>query len=168
MSTLGTPLARSLTEAERAISSWLAGSLNRPQEAWDQWANGPIALLALGRRFSAVRLADELVYAVAVGQGATAVLRACLRGPVIHDPRGRRFYALVPPSPSPRSLGPYATHLGLGHYLGVPRIGDNEPDAAHASYWAVPMSAPGALCDPIRLDQVIEAGTTALDSQAES
>ncbi|MFI6473231.1 hypothetical protein ACIBL5_23565 [Streptomyces sp. NPDC050516] len=50
----------------------------------------------------------------------------------------------------------------------MPRIGDNEPDATHASYWAVPMSAPGALCDPIRLDEVIEAGTTALDSQAET
>lgn len=168
MSTLGTPLAHSLTEAERAISGWLAGSLNRPQEAWNQWEDGPIAMLALGRLFSAVRLADELVYAVAVGEGATVVLRACLRGPVIHDPRGRRFYALVPPSPPPPSLGPYATHLGLGHYRGVPRIGDNEPDGTHASYWAIPMSAPGALCDPVRLNEMIEAGTATLDGQAES
>jgi hypothetical protein len=159
------------TNAEReAVATWLADSLNRPDDARRQWTDGHVALLALGRRFSAVRLADELVYAVAVGKGAiaTAVLRECLRGPVIHDPRSHRFYALVPCSPPGPGLGQYATYLGLGNYIGVPRVGDNEPSGTLASYWAVPPTAPGALCDPIRLNEMIEVGTAALDSQAES
>lgn len=153
-----------------AMAAWLADSLNRPDDARRQWTDRHVALLALGRRFSAVRLADELVYAVAVGKGAitTAALRECLRGPVIHDPRNRRFYALVPCSPPGPSLGRYATYLGLGHYIGVPRVGDNEPDGTLGSYWAVPPAAPGALCDPIRLNGMIDAGNAALDVQADS
>lgn len=152
------------------VAAWLADSLNRPDDARRQWMDGHVALLALGRRFSAVRLADELVYAVAVGEGAiaTAVLRECLRGPVIHDPHNRRFYALVPPSPPGPGLGRYATYLGLGNYIGVPRVGDNEPTGSLTSYWAVPMTAPGSLCDPIRVNGMIEVGTAALAERAES
>ncbi|MFI6055950.1 hypothetical protein ACIBCO_38490 [Streptomyces violascens] len=158
------------TEREAAVAAWLADSLNRPGDARQQWAGGHIALLALGRHFSAVRMADELVYAVAVGQGAiaTAVLRECLRGPVIHDPHNRRFYALVPCFPPGPSLGRYATYLGLGNYIGVPRVGDDEPNSCRTSYWAVPMSAPGALCDPTRLNAMIDVGTAALDKQPEA
>ncbi|KOU37662.1 hypothetical protein ADK54_31520 [Streptomyces sp. WM6378] len=148
----------------------MADSLNRPGDARRQWTDGRLAVLALGRRFSAVRLADELVYAMAAGaEPATAstVLQS-LRGPVIHDPRGRRFYALVPSSPPGPSLGRYATYLGLGHYIGVPRIGDNEPDGTRASYWAVPPTGPGALCDPIRLSTMIETGSATLDSRSEA
>ncbi|GGU42966.1 hypothetical protein [Streptomyces violascens] len=157
-------------ETEAAVAAWLADSLNRPGNARQQWTDGHVALLALGRRFSAVRLADDLVYAVAAGaEPATAstVLRL-LRGPVIHDPRNHRFYALVPSSPPGPGLGRYATHLGLGHYIGVPKVGDNEPTGTLASYWAVPATAPGALCDPIRLRDMIEMGTAALDRQAAS
>ena len=152
-----------------AVAAWLAESLNRPGDARRQWMDGHLAVLALGRRFSAVRLAAELVYAVAAGPDpatATTVLRA-LNGPVVHDPRNRRFYALVPPSSPGPDLGRYATHLGLGHYVGVPRAGDNEPDGTHASYWLLPMSAPGALCNPVRIGEMVEVGTAALDSRSQ-
>ncbi|MFI6054613.1 hypothetical protein ACIBCO_31560 [Streptomyces violascens] len=159
------------TDAGRkAVADWLAASLNNPSGARQQWTDHHIAVLALGRRFSAVRLAEELVYAVAVTQDpaiATTVLRM-LDGPVIHEPRAHRFYVLVPSSPPAQNLGPYATCLGLGHYVGVPRVGDDEPDENHASYWAVPMKAPGALCDPSAVAGLIKAGTTALTSQADS
>ncbi|MGW2859054.1 hypothetical protein [Streptomyces sp. NPDC001205] len=125
-------------------------------------------MLALGRRFSAIRLAQELVQAVATADGTTAitVLRT-LNGPVIHDPYGRRFYALLPSSPA-SDFGPYAKHLGLGHYVGVPRVGACEPDGTHASYWAVPMRAPGDLCDPARVATLIETGAAALGSADET
>ncbi|MEV8523239.1 hypothetical protein AB0451_03625 [Streptomyces sp. NPDC052000] len=159
------------TTAEReAVATWLADSLNQPGDARRQWTDGHVALLALGRRFSAVRLTAELVYAVAIIEDmamATTVLHM-MGGPVIHDPRNRRFYALVPSSPPGQSLGPYATYLGLGNYVGVPRVGDTEPNEAHASYWAVPMKAPGALCDPIRLNSMVKAGTAVLDSETKS
>lgn len=128
-----------------AVATWLADSLSRPADARKQWSDFHLAVLALGGRFSAVRLTDDLVYAVAAAAGPVTASEALgrLRGPVIHDIQGRRFYALVPPSPPPPSLGPYAAHLGLGHFVGVPRVGDNEPDEHLAGYWAVPMSAPG-------------------------
>ncbi|MFF4183003.1 hypothetical protein ACFYZ9_07425 [Streptomyces sp. NPDC001691] len=148
-----------------AVAAWLAASLNRPGDAHQQWQESHIAVLALGRRFSAVRLAGELVGAVAAAEGSTArTVLHTLNGPVIHDPYGHRFYALVPSSPG-SDLGPYAKHLGLGHYLGVPRVGHHEPDGTHASCWAVPMRAPGDLCDPARVATLIETGTAALDSE---
>ncbi|RCH68749.1 hypothetical protein DT019_08750 [Streptomyces sp. SDr-06] len=166
MNTVDPPLAHSLSRAERdTIRDWLAASLNRPGDAHQQWKDGHIAVLALGRRFSAVRLPEALVCAVAAAEGSTvsSILRT-LNGPVIHDPYGHRFYALVPSSPG-SELGPYAKHLGLGHYLGVPRVGDHEPDGTHASYWVVPLRAPHALCDPARLATLIETGAAALGSE---
>ncbi|AYG83151.1 hypothetical protein DWB77_05347 [Streptomyces hundungensis] len=155
---------RTTADRDAAVAVWLADSLNRPAGAREQWEEYHLAVLALGRRFSAVRLADDLVYAVAATAGpvtATAALRR-LRGPVIHDVRGHRFYALVPPSPPSQSLGPYATYLGLGNYIGVPRVGDAEPVERLAAYWVVPMATPGALCDPMQLADLIETGTAIL------
>ncbi|MFF4185031.1 hypothetical protein ACFYZ9_17705 [Streptomyces sp. NPDC001691] len=153
---------------DAAVEAWLTADLKRPSYAHEEWQRHHLACLALGRRFSAVRLTDEVVYAAAgqVPGLAVAVLRG-LDGPVIHDPYGRRFYALVPPSPPKPCLGPGATHLGLGSYLGVPRVGCTGPDESHASYWAVPIEAPGSLCDPARLTELIRAGT-AMPGGAES
>lgn len=167
MNTLGTPLAEG---HRKAVASWLADSLNRPANAHEQWADCRLAILALGRRFSAFRLADELVYVVAADTNpaiASTVL-GTLGGPVIHDPRNGRFYVLVPSSPPGPGFGRYATYLGLGHYIGVPRVGDNEPDGTLGSYWAVPPTAPGALCDPVRVADMVNAGTALLESRSES
>ncbi|MFE3520214.1 hypothetical protein ACFXOD_01225 [Streptomyces sp. NPDC059161] len=126
MNTVDTPLAQPLTAAEReAICDWLAGSLKRPQAARDQWRNGGIAALALGRRFSAVRLTEPLVYAVTASTlpaTVTRVLASALHGPVIHTPQGRRFYALTPPAEPTWGLGPHAEYLGSDTYLGVPPV----------------------------------------------
>ncbi|MFD7016171.1 hypothetical protein [Streptomyces sp. NPDC059928] len=154
-----------------AVAAWLADSLNRPDSAREQWASCHLAVLALGKRFSAARLASELVYAVAAGGtdlATASTVLSLLGGPVIHDLRNRRFYALVPPSSPGPDLGRYATYLGLGNYIGVPRVGDNEPDERLATYWAVPMASPGALCSPVRVAELVEAATIALQSGAES
>ncbi|MER0445401.1 hypothetical protein ABR738_12635 [Streptomyces sp. Edi4] len=154
----------------QAVSAWLAASLNRPADAYTQWADRHLAVLALGSRFCAFRLADELVHAVDAAtefSTASTILRA-LAGPVIHDPRGRRYYALVPPAPPGPDAGPHATYLGLGHYIGVPRIGDDQHTDTWSSYWAVPMPAPGTLCDPNRVLRLIRAGTAALDEEADA
>ncbi|MFE4867767.1 hypothetical protein [Streptomyces sp. NPDC056682] len=165
------PAAAADAAQREAVAAWLADSLNRPDSAREQWASCHLAVLALGKQFSAVRLASELVYAVAAGgtdlATASTVLQA-LDGPVIHDMRGRRFYALVPPSSPGPELGRYATYLGFGNYIGVPRVGDNEPDEHLASYWAVPMTSPGALCYPVRVAKLAEAGTAELDGQVET
>ncbi|WP_329462074.1 hypothetical protein [Streptomyces sp. NBC_01431] len=154
-----------------AVAAWLASSLKRPSNAGQEWTDVGIAVLALGRRFSAVRIAEELVYAVTADTNHATLahlLRDILHGPVIHDPRGQRFYALVPPSPSNGSLGRYATYLGLGHYVGVPRVERTGPHESLASYWAVPMIRPNDLCDPIRLDGMLTVGSAELASQGET
>ncbi|MGW1870773.1 hypothetical protein ACWCPS_35200 [Streptomyces mauvecolor] len=162
---MSTHLSHSWTETQRAVAGWLADSLQKPGNARQEWSDTGIAVLALGRRFAAVRLAEELVYAVTASVDPDTVgpvLRDVLRGPVIHDPRGQRFYALVPASPSAGNLGRYATYLGLGHYIGVPRVQDTEPSEFLTSYWAVPMLRRGDLCDPIRLADMLAAGSDAL------
>ncbi|MEV5941306.1 hypothetical protein [Streptomyces sp. NPDC051994] len=161
-------MSTAIDAAQReAVAAWLADSLNKPSNARQQWADGHVAVLALGRRFSAVRLAEELVYALALHDDndfvVTTTVLHMLNGPVIHDPCGRRFYALVPPASPGPSLGPYATFLGFSHYVGVPRVGDTEPEGPHASYWAVPMRTPGALCDPVRVYSMIMTGTGLLN-----
>ncbi|MFI6053465.1 hypothetical protein ACIBCO_25690 [Streptomyces violascens] len=161
-----------LTEPQRDTTAcWLAGSLNRPANAHQEWTDNGIAILALGRRLSAVRVAEDLVYAVTASTAPVTVarvLREVLHGPVIHDPRGQRFYALVPASPSSGSLGRYAAYLGLGHFVGVPRVENTTPSRFLASYWAAPMLRPGDLCDPIRLASMLTVGSDALASRDES
>ncbi|MER5559723.1 hypothetical protein ABT071_14065 [Streptomyces sp. NPDC002506] len=155
--------------AAEGVAAWLADSLNRPADAREQWIEGRSALLALGRQFSAVRLAEALVYAVAGAElGRASVVLRTLDGPVIHDPRNSRFYALVPSSPPGPSLGPYAERLGLGSYLGVPRVGDDEQTETWSSYWVVPMSTPGRLCNPNRVAGLINTGTKLLQERGES
>ncbi|WP_328314135.1 hypothetical protein OG432_30340 [Streptomyces sp. NBC_00442] len=124
----------------------------------------------MGRRFSAVRFTAELVHAVAASadpRTASEVL-AALDGPVIHDPRNGRFYALVPASPPGPTLSPHATYLGLGHYIGVPRVGDDEQTEVWCSYWAVPMRTPGDLCSPTSVTGLITGGTAILNGRIES
>lgn len=155
--------------AAAGVAAWLADSLNRPADAYTQWADRHLAVLALGRRFCAFRLADGLVHAAGDATGfstASTILRT-LAGPVIHDPRGRRFYALVPPAPPGPDLGPRAAYLGLGHFIGVPRVGEDEQNETWSSYWAIPMSAPGALCDPTSVMGLISAGAAVLDGRIE-
>ncbi|WP_406507745.1 hypothetical protein [Streptomyces sp. NBC_00212] len=126
-----------VADDEREISTWLAGTLNIPEQAYVEWQQGHIALLALGRRFSAVRLSQDLVQAVAESahhEVVSAVMKEALRGPLIHDPQGRHYYALVRPSEPPADLGPHAKYLGLGSYIGVPRVGDDEPAEYGFSY----------------------------------
>ncbi|CAM5489214.1 hypothetical protein SXANM310S_07410 [Streptomyces xanthochromogenes] len=115
MNTVDTPVVHRLTESEReSIRDWLAGSLNRPQVAKDQWEKGGIAALALGRRFSAVRLTEPLVYAVTGSRMSVHVTRAlasALRGPVLHAPSIQRFYAFTPPAAPTWEHSPYAEYL---------------------------------------------------------
>ncbi|MCT9093243.1 hypothetical protein N4G70_30910 [Streptomyces sp. ASQP_92] len=98
---------------------------------------------------------------------AGTVLRA-LNGPVIHDPRNQRFYALVPSSPPGPSLGRHAELLGLGSYIGVPRVGDSTQTETWSSYWVVPMSAPGRLCNPHRVTSLVKAATALLNQTPQS
>jgi hypothetical protein len=151
------------------ISEWLARAHPVPEQARSEWANQGVALLPLGRRFAAVRLAGSLVHA-ALGSDdpslVAEVLSLRLRGPLIHDHRatGPTYYALI------------QWHAGLvwdyGHaapclqgdtYLGVPRIDRLEPPG---TYWLVPPRYDGDLCRPQAVRDLIDIGLEQLTQHA--
>ncbi|MFF9604894.1 hypothetical protein ACF1GY_21830 [Streptomyces sp. NPDC014684] len=90
-------------------------------------------------------------------------------GPVICDPRGHRYYALVPAS-MPRTWHQAAEEwrtrevdcLGRCVYLGVPRPDVDRPGAVSASYWSVPLASAATLCRPLTVARLIAAGWQAL------
>ncbi|MFF8479913.1 hypothetical protein [Streptomyces antibioticus] len=162
---------RSLGTVEHWLLSTLADSRGREIARW-QWRELGAAMLPLGGVFSVVRLPARLVHAVA-GSSAAGEVDAFLDqafdgGPVISVLHGgARYYALVPAS-VPRTWRDAAEEwqavevdcLGRGAYLGVPPPAHVEFDAeTWASYWAVPVAAPGELCSPLAVARVIAAGT---------
>ncbi|WP_051852538.1 hypothetical protein [Streptomyces aureocirculatus] len=130
------------------ITEWLAQTDPNPRAVYRAWDKDGVALLPLGRRFDAIRVPCERVYAVGSGDPqivATALL-SWLDGPVIRDLRSSMgpYYVLIPPD-SPWD----GTEECLGNdtYLGVPRPGVL---SLHA-HWVVPPLCPGQLCDPAHL-----------------
>nr|WP_237519354.1 hypothetical protein [Streptomyces sp. HUCO-GS316] len=158
------------TDRELAATEWLLSAHPAPRKARMEWTTAGVALLPLGTLLSAIRLPAHLVHAVAGCEArdeVDAFLEEALDGgPVIHEPHGRRYYALVPASvpikwrkaaSDWRALG--VECLGRGTYLGVPKLQrvDFDPQLWH-SYWAVPMSSAGDLCWPLNIARLIAAG----------
>lgn len=162
-----------------AIADWLARGDKDPAQILNQWAERGLAVITLGRSYSAVRLPARLLHAVAGTEdreGLDGYLAESLDGPVICDPRGRRYYALVPPRMIPiwrphvdarwRALG--AELLGPEYSLGVPRPGTVFSPAKYHSYWAVPMSAAGQLCTQLDMAQLIGNASRAMAEEPEA
>ncbi|MCM1972350.1 hypothetical protein [Streptomyces sp. G1] len=120
---------------------------------WEAWnSEARLALIPLGRIFDAVRIPAETARLAFASHDQAAVERRMARhlrgGPVIHDPEGHRYYALVPPGTAQQWTAPAAECLGEDTYLGVPHPHLTAPDqVTRHSYWAVPVSLPGRLCD---------------------
>ncbi|MBQ1096351.1 hypothetical protein KBY55_09665 [Streptomyces sp. b94] len=171
-------LVHPAADRQLATSHWLLSTLRHRDRARMEWQEHGLTMLPLGTLFSAVRLPQRLVLAVAGGTGPSAEVDAVLGealgdGPVICDPHGRRYYALVPPSM------PVTWHqavdewrvvdvdcLGRDTYLGVPRVDLTTFDRrTFASYWAVPMPSLATLCAPLAVARLIAAGQHQLDKQ---
>ncbi|MGW9058927.1 hypothetical protein [Streptomyces sp. NPDC055733] len=153
-----------------AAEHWLLSSHPAPRQARAEWNRHQVALLPLGTLFSAVRIPGRLVQAVAASTDPAdidLVLAEVLDGgPVICDPHGPRYYALVPGS-MPRTWRAAADDwrvadvdcLGRGTYLGVPRLDAVElAGVGLGSYWSVPMESAGVLCAPLKVARLIAAG----------
>jgi hypothetical protein len=173
-------LVHSRADRELATEHWLLSTLPAPDRARMEWAENAVTLLPLGTLFSAVRIPGRLVFALAdttVSADADRFLDQALDGgPVICDPRGRRYYALVPAS-MPTTWRQAADDwrvldvdvLGRGTYLGVPRVNAVELDPrTHASYWSVPMSSAAMLCGPLTVARLIAAGRHQLAEEPET
>ncbi|MFE7967526.1 hypothetical protein ACFU0X_31580 [Streptomyces cellulosae] len=159
-----------------AAEQWLSTAhLTSPAQARREWRKAGMALLHLGALFSAVRIPLRLALAPIGGKcpsrEADEFLAYALEdGPVICDPAGRRYYALVPAS-MPTTWHVAAAEwredevdcLGRDVYLGVPRLDRTSLEAGLLdSYWSVPMASAGSLCASLAVARLIAAGKHAL------
>ena len=91
-----------------ATEQWLASAhIESPAQGRRDWRKSGIALLSLGTLFSAVRIPLRLALAPIGGVRPSAeaddfLAQVLEDGPVICNPAGRRYYALVPPSSTTR------------------------------------------------------------------
>ncbi len=154
---------------DRAISAWLARSDPSPERAWGEWATQGVALLPLGERFAAVRMAAHVVHAAVQSEDRDRVavaLGELLGGAIIYDRRvaGGRYYALIQGHAAlVWAYDDVATCLGAGTYLGIPRIDRQEPPGTH---WVVPPRHEGDLCAPSAVTALMRSGRARLAEQA--
>lgn len=170
-------------DRQLATEHWLLST--RPASNHDrirtEWREYRVAMLPLGTLFSAVRIPERVVHAVARTDDRRMVdefLAAALGdAPVISDPRGRRYYVLVPASMPARwheAADAWRTAfdvdcLGRDAYLGVPKVEATALDPqAWASYWAVPMSSAGMLCEPQDVARLLAAAARRLAREPEA
>lgn len=154
----------------RAISEWLTRTHPAPEQAQKEWATQGVALLPLGERFAAVRMASDIVHA-AVRSGnpdqVALALSELLRGAVICDRRvaGGTYYALIEGHAGlVWAYDDIATCLGRGTYLGVACLDRQQPPG---TYWVVPPRYEGDLCAPPSIIALVEAGRSRLNEEAE-
>ncbi|MFF5983594.1 putative ATP-grasp-modified RiPP [Streptomyces olindensis] len=158
---------------EEAVSEWLARSHPAPERVRKEWAAQGVALLPLGERFAAVRIASEVVHAAVRSEDQDRVATALgglLGGAIIYDRRGAggTYYALVEGHAGPAwAYDDVVTCLGRDTYMGVPRIDRRQPPG---TYWVVPPRYEGQLCAPRSVLDLVELGRTrlALDGETRS
>ncbi len=128
-----------------------------------------VALLPLGERFAAVRMASDVIHA-AVGtdhlDDVAVILGELLGGSIIYDRRvaGGTYYALIQGHAGlVWAYEDVATCLAHGTYLGVPRLDRQQPPG---TYWVIPPRYEGDLCAPRSIIALVEAGQSRLAEQA--
>ncbi|MFE7032419.1 hypothetical protein ACFU9Y_19085 [Streptomyces sp. NPDC057621] len=129
--------------------------------AWTQWAGHGVTMLRCGHEFGAARVPGDLVKAAA-GSEDPADVAGCLDtaligGGVLVDTQRDRYYFLVPPGACLRWNMPETRCLGEGWHIGVPRPGlpSVDRDRPVRLFWALEMYAPGALCVPGAVMQLV-------------
>ncbi|MBK3624894.1 hypothetical protein JHN59_08540 [Streptomyces sp. MBT49] len=148
-------------ERELVARGWLLLSAEDLSKARDDWAQQSIALLRCGVLFDLVRVRSEIVTAAAGTtdqEGVAQFLADGVRGPVFADRYSGLYYCLVPPGTRKGWVSCDAACLGLGCHVGVPRPGLDAADGAARCYWAVPMAAPGDMCSPAAVQQLVHIG----------
>jgi putative ATP-grasp target RiPP len=152
------------------VSEWLARTHPDPERVRTEWATQGVALLPLGGRFAAVRMASEIVHAAVRSEEQDHVateLGDLLGGGIIFDRRvaGGTYYALVDGRADLTwAQDGVVTCLGHGTYLGVPRIDRRQPPG---TYWVVPPRRGDELCPSRSVLGLLEAGRTRLAAQGE-
>lgn len=148
------------SDTDTAIANWLACTLDVPAVARQEWQDDAVAMLPLGGLFDAVRMPAVTVHAAAGSDDWAFVARFLAEildgGPVVHDPFSW-YYALVPPQTTETWRSPFATCIGRGAWLGVPRTSRTTLETS-APYWSVPMQGAGDLNSPQGVAELIRIG----------
>ncbi|WP_331723552.1 MULTISPECIES: hypothetical protein [unclassified Streptomyces] len=154
------PEVPAVAGADRAVSDWLAASLDNPAKAHREWDSG-VALLRTGLTFDAIRIPAPVIHAAAASEDpdtVSAFLADNLnQGAVIHDAYtvGVSYYALVPAGTHANWRTSGTPCLPPGTWLGVPHPSRT---ARPGPYWALPPHSPGDLCTPLALVTLIAVG----------
>lgn len=140
---------------------WLASSNPEPRQAQAEWQDHGLALLRLGR-FEVVRIPDAIVHAATESsQNGVADLAVtwALEGAVIHDSRGRTYYALVSPGTSDRwRVRAGVECLGPGTHLGVPDTTLVQATPHRPIYWAALPAAGAYFCRTAVIQLLVRVG----------
>jgi hypothetical protein len=153
------PDAHTTAETQVAVGRWLASSLREPEQAYQEWEHGRVAILRSGIRFDAVRMSEELVHAAAgstVPGVVSGALAEVLDGPVVCHP-GQWFYALVPPGTCEVWRSGVSVARGRGGWVGVPGVDRTVPSPV-VPYWSVPVEQVGGLCPPAAVSGLLRVG----------
>ncbi|MEU1021568.1 hypothetical protein ABZ366_05565 [Streptomyces sp. NPDC005904] len=144
------------------IATWLACAQQAPEQARREWADTGVALLPLGRRFEAARLPARLVLAAVDTYDPPEIterLTRFLNGPAFFDGRAMvGTFDILMRTHRTGHVWKYqdiAPRLGVGNYLGVPRMGRTKPPGTH---WVVPPRFEGDLCEPATVEALIGFG----------
>ncbi|NUS29833.1 MAG: hypothetical protein HOV92_37225 [Streptomyces sp.] len=173
-------LVHTTSDRRLATEHWLLSTLPEAgrDRARTEWQKCGAALLPLGTLFSAVRIPGRLIVSLLRTDDPERTDEflddALDSGPVICDPHGPRYYALVPAS-MPATWREAAAEwraldvdcLGRDTYLGVPAVDAVTYDPAFHSYWSVPMSSAATLCAPLAVARLIAAAKPRLTQEAE-
>ncbi|MEU6139075.1 hypothetical protein ABZ848_01805 [Streptomyces sp. NPDC047081] len=154
------------------VTEWLLQAADDPARAGAEWQTMEITLLRCGVRFSAIRVAGDIVCAAARSEGRAQVdeyLAAALHGgPVFVDRQSGRYYCLVPVGACAAWSMPGTACLGAGSYLGVPHPTiDSNRDQARSS-WCVPPVRPETHCQANAVAQMVHVGLFRLAAKKEA
>ncbi|MFJ4873990.1 hypothetical protein ACIP93_02030 [Streptomyces sp. NPDC088745] len=141
------------TRHQDDTADWLAHISDAPAQVHAEWTERGVAVLPLGRRFDAVRVAGVLVR-------AALATNAVAGRPLILDPHSDVYYALVPPQTTETWTCAFGICLGRGAWLGVPhpdRIGAPGP------HWTSPVREEPPLCTAPGVRALIERGRHAIE-----
>jgi hypothetical protein len=148
-------------ETQRATAAeWLAAAHTSPQRVYKEWLEQRFVLFPLGRRWDVVKLPAPDAHTV-----RGLLDKPGVNGPILHDPRRRALYILVPAGTATGWALPGTTCLGTGSYLGVPAPSHTAPTGYH---WAIPPDGTGQLTDPLALRHALSSAATALSRQGDS
>ncbi|MFF7610759.1 hypothetical protein [Streptomyces lavendulae] len=155
--------------SSKRTAEWYARCLGEPEVAYAEWQDHGVAVLPLGQ-FEAVRFPETLAHAAMEGSERKVVnlaLMLALEGPIIHDSRGRNYYALVEPGTAERWSARYTVEcLGDGTHLGVPDVTLDSPAPNRPIYWAS-TPGPGAyFCRTAAVQLLIRIGSARLAEAA--